>query len=244
MSVINTTSDIRQSDIKLFWPTAAAVRYWDYPIWPRPEPNQIFILHSGGPGVVGQGFVSIFNATTDKLEPPLLPVGFDATDIVATNADAPRLYVSNCANNTISVINTTTYKTSDIPVGICPKKMAYDAATNTIYIINAGTSSYAGVPTLEVTVSVIDASSDKVQAGIIFKISPPNSGKIICDGREYPTNIYLYVDSRTYCTAQPSGGSLFNSWVESLPENRNSSIPLNSSGGLTVNRFGTVYSQF
>ena len=122
----HTTFDTQESDIKLFWPIAAAVRYWDYPTWPRPEINQIFILHSGGPGVVGQGFVSIFNPTTDKLEPPLLSVGFAATDIVATNANAPKLYVANCKNDTVSVINTTTYNTSTIPVGICPNKMAYD----------------------------------------------------------------------------------------------------------------------
>ena len=118
------------------------------------------------------------------------------------------------------------------------------SATNMIYVMNVGTSNYPGVPHPGSTVSVIDASSDKVQAGTILKITPPNSGKIICNEREYPTNIYLYVDAGTYCTAQPNSGSLFNGWVESLPENRNSSIPLSSSGNLTVNRFGTFIVNF
>jgi hypothetical protein len=30
------------------------------------------------------------------------------------------------------------------------------------------------------TVSVIDGSSDKVAAGVIFNVNPANSGKIIC----------------------------------------------------------------
>ena len=42
------------------------------------------------------------------------------------------------------------------------------------------------------TVSVIGGSSDKIAAGVIFNVNPPNPAKIICDKTEYPTNIPSY----------------------------------------------------
>jgi hypothetical protein len=73
--------------------------------------------------------------------------------------------------------------------------------------------------------------------GVIFKVNPANSGKIIgliCNKDEYPTNIYLYVDAGTNCTVQPNKDLEFNTWVKSPLTNRNSSILLDSSGNLTV----------
>ena len=45
------------------------------------------------------------------------------------------------------------------------------------------------------TLSVIDGSSDKVAAGVIFNVNPANSGKILCNNAVYPTNSYSYVDT-------------------------------------------------
>ena len=94
------------------------------------------------------------------------------------------------------------------------------------------------------TVSVIDGSSEKVAAGLIFNVNPANSGKIICNEKEYPTNTYLYVDAGTNCIAQPNGGFEFSGWVENPLTNRNSSIHLQSSGNLTVNGYGAFTVNF
>ena len=80
--------------------------------------------------------------------------------------------------------------------------------------------------------------------GAIFNVNPSDSGVIKCNGTIYPTNTYIYVDSGTNCEAQPNKNFEFNTWVESPLTNRNSSIPLDSSGNLTVNRFGVFTVNF
>jgi hypothetical protein len=52
------------------------------------------------------------------------------------------------------------------------------------------------------------------------------------------------VDAGTNCIAQPNKNFEFNTWVESPLTNRNSSIPLDSSGNLTVNRYGVFTVNF
>ena len=93
------------------------------------------------------------------------------------------------------------------------------------------------------TISVINGFSGKVAAGVTFNVNPGNSGKVICDTKEYPTNIYLYVDAGTKCTAQNNKDFEFNGWVENL--NSNSTIPIrDSSGNLTINRYGSFTANF
>lgn len=219
----------------------------------------------GMPTVSGNGTVSVINphakcdmtiytVPCDTMEHDI-PVGKEPLDIVVGEG---KYYVSNNGSNTVSVIDvSTSTKKPDIPVGIRPTKLAYDANTNMIYVVNRGNVSQPTLQKLQPilgqpipshfnpfsssgpgTVSVIDGSSDKVAAGVIFSVNPANSGRIICNGAEYPTNIYLYVDAGTICTAQPNKDFEFNTWVENLPINRNSTIPLSSSGNLTVNRYG------
>jgi hypothetical protein len=51
------------------------------------------------------------------------------------------------------------------------------------------------------------------------------------------------VDAGTNCTVQPNKDFQFISWAENL--NRNSTIPLgDSSGNLTINRYGTFTANF
>ncbi|MFY9798657.1 MAG: hypothetical protein WCC17_18955 [Candidatus Nitrosopolaris sp.] len=54
---------------------------------------------------------------------------------------------------------------------------------------------------------------------------PANSGKVICYNKEYPLNIYLYVETGTKCTAQPTKGFEFSSWVQKV---NNSTVTLNT----------------
>ena len=232
-----------------------------HPITAAAIASQIYIVNGSLPlrtsfaPVEGHGTVSVINAFNDRMEHDI-PVGKEPFDIVAGDG---KYYISNNGSNTVSVINgsTATKEPLDVPVGISPKKIAYDAKAKMIYVVNQGNVS---IPTLQMafeqdhinpfssagpgTVSVIDGSSDKVAAGVIFNVNPANSGRIICNNMDAPTNVYLYVDSGTNCTAQPNKDFGFNNWVENLPRNRNSSIPLYSSGNLTVNRYGTFTVNF
>jgi YVTN family beta-propeller protein len=193
--------------------------------------------------------VSVIDTTNDKREVPDIHVGKTPTSIAVTPyffhetnygskiqiVSQGKIYVANSENNTVSVINVTNDKKEphDIRVGSFPSDIAYNSVTGMIYVANAESNS----------VSVIDVSSDKVAAGVTLKNHPANSGKIICDNKEYPTNIYLYVDNGTNCTVQPDKDFQFIGWVENL--NQNSTIPAgDSSGNLPVNRYGTFTANF
>src|ERR1041385_690253 len=95
------------------------------------------------------------------------------------------------------------------------------------------------------SVSVIDGFSDTVAAGAILNTHPGNSGTIMCEGKVYPTNIYIYVDNDTRCTGHPNNNFKFDGWVENLPSNSNSTLPLDEpSGNLTVNLYGTFTANY
>ena len=216
VTVINDTTDNKIKDIPVgAHPVAIAA---------DPSMNKIYVT-------TGTNSVTVIDGYSDnKIKD--IPVGKDPSDIVVGHG---KIYVANAGSNTVSVINAfTDTKERDISVGLNPVRIAYDDATNIIYVANQAT--YAvNTPG---SVSVIDGSSDKVAAGVIFNVNPGNSGKIKCNNVDAPTNIYLYVDTATNCIAQPNKDFEFNSWTESPLTSRNSSIPLDSSGNITVNRFG------
>jgi YVTN family beta-propeller protein len=161
-----------------------------------------------------------------------IPVGKIPTYLVLDYEDN-KIYVLNRNSSTVSVINGSNYQTHTILVGKLPSSLAINYKTRLIYVANEGSNS----------VSVINGFSDKVAAGVRLNISPTNSGQIICNAEEDPTNMYLYMDTGTKCIAQPNTDFKFSSWVENL--NRNSTLPLgNSSGPLTVSRYGTFTAYF
>ena len=137
-------------------------------------------------------------------------------------------------NDSVSVINTTDDKKTphDICIGHNPVNIASNRVTGMVYVVNGGSN----------TVSVIDGS-DKVAAGVIFNVSPGNSGTITCSNKEYPTNTFIYLDIGTSCIAQGKNNFKFDRWFQNL--NRNSSIPLDESSGiLMVDRYGTFTANF
>ena len=184
--------------------------------------NRIYVVNTGN------NTVSVINGTNNKKQPYDIAVGTNPTSIAASNS---KTYVVNTGNDTVSVINGTNNKKypNDIAVGEVPTNIAVNPVTNMIYVVNTNSG----------TVTVIDGFSDKVAAGVTLNTHPANAGTIMCDKKEYPTNIYLYVDAGTSCTVQPNKG--FEFIGENL--NQNSTIPLgDSSGNLTVNRYGNFYS--
>ena len=145
-----------------------------------------------------------------------------------------KIYVGNKYSNSISVINGSTINNSryDIPVGDYPLRIAEDTATNMVYVANFQSH----------TVSVIDGFSDKVAAGVTLNIHPGDEGKIVCDHKEVPTNTYFYIDVGANCKAE-SKDFQFTGWVENVTPNSTTSL-LDSSGNLTVNRYGTFTANF
>ena len=155
----------------------------------------------------GDNTVTAIDGTTDKVIRNIT-VGKSPTDIAVDSTDN-KIYVANIDSNTVSVVNGRTYNKTDINVGSNPFRIAYDSRTNMIYVVNRGSDS----------VSAIDASSNKVAAGVIFNVNPPDSGTIMCDNQsgtnqiEYPINGYIYVDNGTRCTGQGKNNYDFDRWV-------------------------------
>jgi YVTN family beta-propeller protein len=232
VSVIDTTNDTKEPhDIPVGNdPVSMAVGSTGFSL-SGPEPDTIYVLNSDS--------VSVISVDDDKKEPHDIPVGNHGPVSMAVFGD--KIYLANEDGNTVSVIDTNNGKLHHILVGSRPSDMGVLSktagpnynSTRMIYVANRGSN----------TVSVIDGSSDKVAAAVTLKIHPENSGKIMCDGREYPTNIYLYVDNGTICNVQPNKDLQFIGWTENL--NQNSTIPISDSpGNLIINRYGTFTANF
>ena len=89
------------------------------------------------------------------------------------------IYVPHRLGDTVSVINRNTKEKNDIHIGMGPIAGAYDRYRHLIYIANMG--SLGDCCPVSGTVSVINAPSEKVAAGVIFNVNPPNSGIITCN---------------------------------------------------------------
>jgi YVTN family beta-propeller protein len=198
-------------------------------------------------------FVSVINDITDTKEPNNIPVDYKPT--ITEIPELPRdftirlfhghIYLPNHHSNTVSVINPLSYKKEhDIRVGLIPVRMAYDINTKMIYVANQG--ELLGDTNIPGTVSVIDGVTGKVAAGVIFNVNPANSGKIICNNVDAPTNTYLYVPVGTNCMVQHNEYYYYDGLAVSPLTNLKgaSNIPLKSSGNLTVDRYGVFTVNF
>jgi YVTN family beta-propeller protein len=191
--------------------------------------------------VAGSNTVSVINPIKDTNEQnitvgytgklPSYGLGYPRMDSDFTSS---KIYVSNSNNKTVSVIDVSGQDSikvkkepHDIVVGQDPGPIAINHKTRLVYVGNSAAS----------TVSVINGFSGKVAAGVIFKVNPVDSGTIMCINQEYPTNVYIYVDNGTRCTAQGNNNFKFDRWVQKLSSN--SSLPIDEpSGYLTVDRYG------
>lgn len=111
---------------------------------------------------------------------------------------AGRIYVSNCADGTISVIDEATNAgVATVPVGRCPAAIAADPATNLVYVANS----------TDQTVSVIDAATDQVVGAPILVFAHVD-GALAVD----PGSNRIYVgdpDGNTVTTIDGSTGYVF-----------------------------------
>jgi YVTN family beta-propeller protein len=148
-----------------------------------------------------------------------IPVGRGPIAIADTTPEefnSGKVYVVNEYNNTVSVIDPINDRNiKNITVGRGPNAIDINRNTGLAYIRNSG------------TVSVIKGTNYKVASGIIFNVSPGNSGNIVCNSynnpgvynNTYPTNTYLYAESGTKCYAKPNKDYAFSSWVQNLGHN-------------------------
>jgi YVTN family beta-propeller protein len=108
-------------------------------------------------------------------------------------------------------------QTAQIDVGDSPSEISFDGGK--VFVANAVSD----------TLSVIDHFANEVVAGIVFQVSPFNSGYIVCDDPTTtspndltppsPIRQYIYVYTGTQCTAKPNPGFEFATWEENLEDN-------------------------
>jgi YVTN family beta-propeller protein len=184
--------------------------------------------------VANYGFdsVSVINATTNEPvinamtnEPLKIPVG-ERPVAMAVNPVTNTIYVVNAESDTISVISgENNMKIDDIPVTRGPSGVVFDQFRNAIYVANFGSDG----------ISIIEPRTNNVQAGIMFKVEPFNSGVVKCGNLStfaaadpfaaadqippLPTGQLRYVDFGLNCIAVPEEGFEFDSWVENLEDN-------------------------
>jgi YVTN family beta-propeller protein len=136
-----------------------------------------------------------------------LSVGTEAADMVS-NSEERLLYVSNTDSDSVSVFDTRNYTlVGELRVGSSPTHMALSEEREILYISNTDSDS----------ISVI--SGLNVMSGVTLNVNPRDSGNIKCNGIDFPTRQFIYVNPATNCIAEPTRGYQFNSWTENLGDN-------------------------
>jgi YVTN family beta-propeller protein len=153
------------------------------------------------------------------------------------------IYVANQDSNTVSIINGSSNRIINIPVGSGPSAIAVNPATNMIYVANQDSN----------TVSIINGSSNRIIIGIASSINPSNSGDIYCNNKKIVNNYAMYdVGTNVTCEVRINGTSsaipfigdllesitkprlVFNSWSGLANSSKNNPTTF------TVSRFGVL----
>lgn len=216
--------------------------------------------------------------------------GGDSPVGIAINPITGKLYVSNIASNTVSVINSRAVnliddndKDASIPnasstlpsmaslkkdsyEGLAPKEISVNPTLKKSY---NGKDSLVSIPsnvgfpllashitidpfenkiyvtnTASNTISIINGDSDQVAIRLTFKVSPPNTGEVQCNGvRNISGNSTLYDRGQTLqCVAIPERGYTFASWSDLASDLGSNPLTLEASsfGTLTANFKSTV----
>jgi YVTN family beta-propeller protein len=91
-----------------------------------------------------------------------------------------------------------------IHVGKYPTGISVDNTNRWVYVANTKSGA----------ISIINGKSNKVVVGVNLSVQPSGSGEIECNhGMKFSTDGYARLDIGTPCTAEPSGGSAFDSWT-------------------------------
>ena len=119
---------------------------------------------------------------------------------VAVNPNTNKIYVANYINNTVSVIDGTTYTVKNVNVGNRPNVIAVNPNTNKIYVANSFDS----------TVSVIDGSNN-TQLGYVNDINRTTGLT------SYPMNVAVNPNTNMICVTNLKSGTI--SFVHATNQN-------------------------
>ena len=216
-------------------------------------------------------YVSNYNSNTVSVIDP----NTNTVEKTIRVSDSPNYMFGNSASNAIYVI----HENSDIMSVIDPSTETVKNITVREYNIGEESRYIHGglYPDIYVAnddgVSVLNGMTNEVMAGITFDVNPFRGGDIICntdgigdsadsEAIDAPVNRYVYVSSGSKCTAEPSKGFEFNSWVEVRDDNSTRTInatsgspwtafldalnlkPKDPPATLTINRFGNFTAYF
>jgi YVTN family beta-propeller protein len=100
------------------------------------------------------------------------------------------IFVANFDSNTVSVINDKTFKVvANVTVGNYPMGVAYDSGKNLVFVANSNTNRGVAGSSTDNTVTVIDASNNKVLGTIPVGATPSGVAYDSVKGEVYVTNI-------------------------------------------------------
>jgi len=200
----------------------------------NPNTNKIYVTRYDTVGVI--------DGSTNKLS-ATISLGEERTGNIAVNPNTNKIYVAHWDFNTISVIDGEISQINAIiPVGKDPSDIAVNPNTDILYVPNYRSNN----------VLLIDEKINKVilPRNIIFNVSPSNSGRIHCDGKEIITNQSLLdqeitLPFGTKCIAEANDGFEFNSWIENVEKNskiiNGSSFKSNSPFSSFIEFLGLIY---
>jgi YVTN family beta-propeller protein len=151
--------------------------------------------------------VSIIDASSNNILESVTvensPSGITGTG----NPSNDKIYVSNYGSNTVSVIDGNTYNVIDnVTVGRFPNNVYTDPNANIVYVTDFGSS----------RITEINSNSNKVLAGVSFKVNPPDSGAIICNGSYVTTYTRYEIGTNLNCESQPNSNFKFDGWSGNL----------------------------
>jgi|ERR1041385_6415075 YVTN family beta-propeller protein len=126
-----------------------------------PDGRRLFVLHQHGTGIPNQCPVEVIDTATNVIITTVIIPGHWAKDILFT-PDGRFAYIANFSNNTVDIIDTTTYQVTSIPVGGGPRRLCISPAADRVYVTNYNTGS----------VSAIDTATQQLIATIPVGLSP------------------------------------------------------------------------
>jgi YVTN family beta-propeller protein len=191
VSVINGSNKVIDTIKVGHYPNSVAVNF---------NNNKTYVANSN------DGTVSVINGSDKVID--IIKVGENPNSI-AVNPNNNKTYVANSNDGTVSVINGSDKVIDIIKVGENPNSIAVNPNNDIVYVANSDSDS----------ISIIDGITEQLLEGVTFDVSPPNSGHIKCNGKEFATNIYFRIKFSSQCEAVANNGFIFSSWVENYGPN-------------------------
>jgi DNA-binding beta-propeller fold protein YncE len=162
------------------------------------ENNKLYIANEN------ENSISIIDTLSDVEIKPRISISHFPQSIEISQKNKG-MYISHGWNNSILLVNiTNSFQVPEIIAEIdsIPFDISLNPTTNLLYTANYDAKS----------LSIINTTINKEVSGVIFKVYPHNSGKIICNKTEMPLNKFIRVDADAKCVALSNSGNIFTDW--------------------------------